>query len=126
MPTPSETLADLHKAVLELNHRADLANKRLDAAEAVVVKLGIGIEVWLPRPFYAGYTLGVYKSPEGRWCLAVRCMATSEKAGEPDREVILPVSGGPRLVRIQAAKAVDELMELVLRTANEQLEEARR
>lgn len=112
-----ETIWQLNDVAKELNALGDDATKKIKNVEALLEKMGVGVEVVLDEPFDGKWRLAFTKI-DSEWRLAAVEITETETH-------VAPLGSCQRLTRIQAALHIDRLVTAILNKLKSQLDTAR-
>jgi hypothetical protein len=125
---PSEKVQSLYKnlsvAAKSLNAASDELGKAISVFDAALQKLNLGISAWAEVsggeefPKWWGRYLG-YARVGGNWGIAVKKASGNYEFPEEDSEEIWLFNDAPRWMRVEAVARIPELLEALLRQAEE-------
>ncbi len=115
-------LGEIVQTAVTLNQVGDDVMTALDAIEKRLRKGGVTSEVWLEEPTITynerAWSIGFARF-DGRYRLAVREVTHGREPG-----YAMPLKHGPRLLRLRAATVVGQLLDKLLSSLRDQVEEA--
>lgn len=125
-----KSLRDLAALAAQLNERSDALNERIGSIEDQLAQAGVGVTLWLYEHLldrstrdkdgeFTAWCLG-YSKVDADWRVAVKRVNAREYSpelfGEPrvsieDLDQTLPLLKAPRVVRLEAAPLLEELVQ---------------
>jgi hypothetical protein len=125
---PSEKAQSLYKnlsvAAKNLNAASDELGKAISASDAALQKLNLGISAWAEVsagedfPNWWGRYLG-YARVGGKWGIALKQARGNSEFPEEDSEEVWLFNDAPRWMRVEAVAKIPELLEALLKQAEE-------
>jgi hypothetical protein len=120
----------LSLAAIDLNTASDELNKPIHTCEAALKKLGLGIPAWVELSgadagsYWWDRSVG-YTKLKDRWGIALR---TREGRNGDDRaeEELWPFNDAPRWMRIEAVAKLPDLLEALLKQAEDTTQKIRK
>jgi hypothetical protein len=125
------TFKRLSHAASDLNAASDELNKPIQAYEAALKKLGLGIPAWVEL---SGADSGGqwwersvgYTRLKDRWGIALRTRQGIHSREDNDEEELWPFNDAPRWMRIEAVAKLADLLEALLKQAEDTTQKIRK
>ncbi|HMD84038.1 MAG TPA: hypothetical protein VKO18_04985 [Terriglobia bacterium] len=128
-PPPTERVQTAYKqlslAANGLNTASDELGKAISVLDAALQKLNLGVSAWAPLagnedPPYTWWTRSVGYSKIGdKWGIALRKASGNYNYPEQDSEELWLFNDAPRWMRIEAVGKIPDLLEALLKEAEE-------
>ena len=122
----------LSKAAVDLNTASDELGRPISVCEAALKKLNLGISAW--AEFSASRDDGTYwwvrsigyTQLKDRWGIALRTRGGHQAHSEEDTEESWPFNEAPRWMRIEAVAKLPDLLEALLKQAEDTTQKIRK
>ena len=121
----------LSKAAVDLNTSSDELSKPIYVCEAALKKLNLGISAWVELSGddsggdWWDRSLG-YTQLKDRWCIALRTREGHHANSDHDTEELWSFNDAPRWMRIEAVAKLPEVLEALLKQAEETTQKIRK